>query len=36
MEIPYRYLKEKPSYSHMEEFTMTQEEGRLWSKKELE
>jgi hypothetical protein len=36
MEIPYRYLKEQPSYSHMQEFTMAYEKGGLWFNKELQ
>jgi hypothetical protein len=29
MEIPYRHLKEQPSYSHIQEFTKVLEEGGL-------
>ena len=36
MEIPYRHVKEQPSYSHMQEFTMAYKEGGLWFKEELE
>jgi hypothetical protein len=36
MEIPYRYLKEQPGYSHMQEFTMALEKGGLRFKEELQ
>jgi hypothetical protein len=36
MEIPYRHVKEQPSYSHMQEFTMAYKEGGLWFKEELQ
>ena len=30
------YLEQQQSHFHTQEFTMAEEEGRLWSKKELE